>query len=741
MRISGGHCCHLILAGKECFAITQTTQNTMPFEAFCDRYNVRNLNPQQEAAVKRVDGATLIVSVPGSGKTTVIVARTGYLIKCAGVNPMNILTLTYTLAAAKEMKARFMDKFKCDPGNTPHFSTIHSFCYKVLRVCESRKGLNLPKLEPSSERIIRALCVTVNKEYPSDALVSSLAQRITGVKNKMLTDEQIKELPDEDSIDFPEFYRAYVEYLTDNNLMDFDDMLVFALQFFQDYPDILAAFQSKYQYISVDEAQDTSLIQHKIVEVLASRSNNLFMVGDDDQSIYNFRGAYPKALLDFKSTYQGATVLSLETNYRSGTEIIRVANEFIKNNDNRHPKSMKAFSTEKGKVYITPLHSWEKQHDLLLEQVKQYRNSNKTLAVLYRNNEAAIPLLSLLQKENIAVSYRDDGKAFFSHFAVMDILAFMQLIMNPYDFDAFSKIYYKMSLYIKKQSLPGIKYALDHAPGKTVLGAMKSIPWLAKSLPRIEQADRYITLACREKPLDAIDTILRRLNYQRIIDDKVAGGSSEAAINAKINTLRAVAARCRTIKEFMDTIKELTVCNSDPASNVTLSTLHSSKGLEFDKVIIIDVIGGLLPRPISNPGPDDDPEEDARLFYVGITRARHELEIITARVAFKEILEPSEFIEDITNVLAGKPIRKLQAPVPVPSLVPLAPVDVAPAQFFVGDTVVHQFFGQGIITNIMADKNSVIADVTFENVQPQNRRLMLSSATGHSTIGTLMSRV
>lgn len=272
----------------------------MDYHTFCQKFNICGLNEQQEAAVRRVNGATLLLAVPGSGKTTVIVARTGYLMYVAGVKPENILTITYTRAAAKEMKERFIKKFA--PERIPAFSTINSFCLSVINTCAKEKYIHVPKLVPNNESIVRAIAAKMLPEYPSDSQVRSLAQKVCKVKNKLMTFQEIEAI-EENSLDFSAFYQAYKLYMSEHDLMDFDDQLLMANDLLDEYPDILQRAHEKFRYVSVDEAQDTSYVQHLIVQKLVGRNGNIFMVGDEDQSIYGFRGAYPAALLDFQSNY------------------------------------------------------------------------------------------------------------------------------------------------------------------------------------------------------------------------------------------------------------------------------------------------------------------------------------------------------------------------------------------------------------------------------------------------------
>jgi len=686
----------------------------MDYNEFCTVYNIRGLNPQQEEAVKRVEGATLLLAVPGSGKTTVIVARTGYMLNCAGINPQNILTLTFTIAAANEMKERFIKKFNCPKDLAPHFSTIHSFCLKVINTCKHKKGEAIPDLEPNNERIVREICVDMLPEYPSDMMIRSLAQQITNAKNRMLTDTDIKKINVQD-IEFPEFYSRYQKRMETDNLMDFDDQLIFAYRFLMQYPDILEMYQKKYCYISVDEAQDTSHIQHSIIRMLAKRHNNIFMVGDDDQSVYGFRGAYPQALLNFDRTYPDAVILSMEINYRSHKKIVSAANGFIKQNKNRHNKEMAASSIENGSVIFTAILDMKEQYKLLVKKVIESQISGQSLAILYRNNESAMPLISLLRKEGISTKYRDDGKLFFTHFVVMDILAFLAFSQNPCDINLYSKLYYKLGLYLNKPSLFHVREALLENPSITALAALKTFPSMDRRIGYIEKKEAVLTGIRYKTPVKAIDAILNGLEYQKHLDRKIGDGYSETSLAMKINTLKAIAQEFNTIPEFLVCIEGLKNEERNHKSNVTLSTIHSSKGLEFDKVIMIDVVGGVLPSDSSQP--QEDSEEDVRLFYVGATRAKHEMEFIIAKNAFGVPLNMSPFIRslqpktqvtarpkvDIDYTLSSKKINSYSDS--------SKPVDIS--GYGPHKEIRHRAFGTGTIVSV---QESGIAEISFKAV-------------------------
>lgn len=620
----------------------------MDYHAFCQKFNIRGLNEQQEAAVRRVNGATLLLAVPGSGKTTVIVARTGYLMYVAGVQPENILTITYTRAAAKEMKERFAKKFATE--RMPAFSTINSFCLSVINTCVKEKYIHVPKLVPNNESIVRAIAAKMLPEYPSDSQVRSLAQKVCKVKNKLMTFQEIEAI-EENSLDFSAFYQAYKLYMSEHDLMDFDDQLLMANDLLDEYPDILQRAHEKFRYVSVDEAQDTSYVQHLIVQKLVGRNGNIFMVGDEDQSIYGFRGAYPAALLDFQSNYNEPCILRMETNYRSDRNIVSAANQFIKLNTRRLDKNMRAQSQKDGAIVVTCIDRMEQQAELLLERIRNQK-PDESLAILYRNNDSAIPLINLLQMNGIQVQTRDATGTFMTNYVIRDLLDFMLLALNPADTTAFGHLYYKMGLYMKGVTAKRIIEAVEEGECRNVFSAAmkfaggKGYAWKIECLPR-----DFSDLA-KKKPAEAIDYILFMLDYwSNWLTKKIDAGASEQFIRLRISILKMVAEKYSTIPDFLAALKNITEYKGCEDSNVTVTTIHSSKGLEFDKVILIDMVSGIIPGDSDDRDAEDD-EEDARAFYVGATRARHELEIITCRKMYQEKLEVSEFVPRL--LAAGK---------------------------------------------------------------------------------------
>ena len=499
----------------------------MDYKEFCAKYHVR-LNDQQSTAVQRVNGATLLLAVPGSGKTTVIVARTGYLLHVVGIDPRNILTITFTKAAAREMKERFIKKFGEVNGLVPHFSTINSFCLSVIKTCAREKHITIPELVPNNEPIIRDIARTMMRDYPSDSTIKSLAQSIGKVKNELMENDQIKQI-EEEGIDFYQFYHKYKAHLTDNGLMDFDDQLLMANELLDTYPDILARAKKQYRYISLDEAQDTSLVQHRIVQKLVGKDGNIFMVGDEDQSIYGSRGAYPEALLSFESDYNNASIIYMETNFRSDQKIVLAANQFIKRNKERHDKNMHPNSTEEGKISFVPLQDMKSQPHMVFDAIrKALAAKDHTLAILYRNNYSAIPIINLLQKAGLGVRTRDAAGIFLTNFVVSDILTFFRCAKDQTNLQLFRQLYYKLGLYLKSSVVQSIEETMARQPCRS---ALIPLTHYGRISAQSRQILRYMDELPKMSPLDGIDSILWNIGYMdNWLQRKIDEGASESSL-------------------------------------------------------------------------------------------------------------------------------------------------------------------------------------------------------------------
>ena len=616
----------------------------MTYEDFRAAYHL-SLNAQQEAAVRQGGGPVLLLAVPGSGKTTVIVARLGYLIHCMGVDPSRILTVTYTVAATADMRRRYAAVFGVEERLT--FKTINALCAAIIRryaAVYGRTPFQLLSAPGAVERILRACYTAQGWGYPSDAELKEAQTKIAYCKNMCSTQAEIGAMELEGA-SFPTLYQAYCDTMRRRRLMDFDDQMVIALQILRKYPDLLAEFQNRWQYLHVDEAQDTSKIQHILLQLLAAGHRNLFLVGDEDQSIYGFRAAYPQALLDFDTRYPDADILLMETNYRSTQAIVDRASRLIARNTSRHPKQMRAVRPGGEAVRQRVLGDYREQYPYLAGLAKAARQSTEQTAVLYRNNDSALPLIDLLARQGIPYHCRQRDSLFFSHPIVQDLTGILRFAFTPEDRAAFLKFYYKLGLRIKKETLSKLLPALPPGPILKNLASCQQLePWQAA---KAEQLQRILTQIPRLTSLEALTQILYGMGYLNDLRDR--GGDT-----SKADILLALADQHPDSTEFLDrlTALEILVQQGGGESSFILSTIHASKGLEYDRVVLIDVIDGLFPAVQLSNGVyglenRDVLEEERRLFYVGVTRAKSQLEILAYQTRFGVPIPGASFLREL----------------------------------------------------------------------------------------------
>lgn len=619
----------------------------MDFVTFQEKFPIQ-LNEQQLEAMQAVDGPVLLLAVPGSGKTTVLVARLGYMIYCKGIQPENILTLTYTVAATRDMRSRFVSYFGQELGDRVEFRTINSISAGIINYYGrmiGKKPYELISDDKLLMGILSGLYQKYQEEFPMESDLKGIRTDITYIKNMMFSPDEIQELEDEAGVHLLEIYNGYCQELKSRNLMDYDDQMVYAYNLLKASPDLLNYYQNRYSYICVDEAQDTSKIQHEIIALLTSRRQNLFMVGDEDQSIYGFRAAYPEALLSFERRYPDAKVLLMEENFRSNGNIVEAADAFIQQNTLRHKKTMRANRPATSEIHEIQLQSRAAQYNYLL---KVARNCTQETAVLYRDNESAIPLVDLLERDGIPYRLKNAELNFFTNRVVVDIENILRFAFDPTDTEIFERIYYKMSTYLtKQQMLSACNYARaeDIPVLEAVLLSSDLKPHTRKSIKALQT---HLENLRDEEPKRAIHRIVNFMGYKEYME------RNDLKDN-KILILKAVAGRESTIRDFLNRMSELkelfSTKDSDMDSPFILSTIHSSKGLEYDNVYLIDVANGLFPEEvpfdIREMKPEDRSafEEERRLFYVGVTRARNELYLF-------KTLEPSIFIKQLFHPTA-----------------------------------------------------------------------------------------
>ncbi len=635
-----------------------------------DEFNkkiMQSLNEQQQTAVRSIKGAVLLLAVPGSGKTTVLVTRLGYMVCCENISPDNILTMTYTVAATKEMKNRFISMFGEQYAKGMEFRTINGISAKIIEYYGKYHAKDTPFELVTNEgmlnKITRDLCMQINDEYPTDSFVKDVRTYITYIKNMMLDEHEINKLEAEIK-DIQKIYNEYCAILKQSKKMDYDDQMIYALSILKNSPPVLEYFQNKFRYICVDESQDTSKIQHEIIKVLAKKHNNIFMVGDEDQSIYGFRAAYPQALMSFENDYKDAKILFMEQNYRSTKQIISCANTFVSNNKFRHEKTIKdTLGTGLPVQFINAINR-RAQYKYLFYKAKK---SSETAAVLYRLNDSALPLIDMLEFAGVAYNCKKFDETYFSHKIIADITDIINFAYNPHDTDIFMRIYYKFTGQFTKKSA---EYACTQSTitGKPILKELIHAPdiknyVIADAITLMENLPKAIN----GDALHAVQFVWNDLNYSKFVIDKNLD-------SGKFFTLCMLAEGKPTAKDLLNRLLELKeiISNHKNSSKakLILSTVHSSKGLEYNSVYLLDTIDGVLPSKTEFELETDEDialyEEDRRLYYVAITRAKSKLHMfncIGKKASFntevqrscpRELVDKTDVFAELKHNLCGK---------------------------------------------------------------------------------------
>ena len=634
----------------------------MEWKEFETTFSVK-LNQQQKEAVQSTKGPVLLLAVPGSGKTTVLVTRLGYMIYCKNIPPESILTVTYTVAATKDMSERFAVRFGEDMAKRLEFRTINGICARIIQYYGRRIGktpFELVKDEKATTGMLIRICQDHGMGYPMESDLKNVRTLITYIKNMMLNEEELQKLEEESDIRIAGIYREYCRQMREQKLMDYDDQMLYAYNMLRKDPGVLAYFQNRYPYICVDEAQDTSKIQHAIIALLAAGTGNLFMVGDEDQSIYGFRAAYPEALLSFEKKHPGAKVLLMEENFRSNAKIVEAADKFIQKNTLRHEKHMRAAREAGADIREISLKSRKAQYVYLMKAAQECTTgmagmsgseehrgradaSVTETAVLYRDNECAIPLIDLLERKNIPYRMRNADLSFFTHRTVLDVQNIIRFAMDPKDTELFMQIYYRLKLFFNKKD--ALRYAqISQEKDMEVLDAALKYGNLEKyQEDNIRNLKRQMVRILNMPGDEAVNQILTYMGYQDYL--------KKMGMNAnKLETVKLIGSRVESPEKLLERLEELRTIIQEKVSDkdcpFILSTMHASKGLEYDTVYLLDVMDGILPEKVlANPRTASKEEletyeEERRLFYVGVTRAKNQLNVFTTN-------KPSKFCSEL----------------------------------------------------------------------------------------------
>lgn len=678
--------------------------DNMTFLQFKEKYGLL-LTDQQEKAVLRTDGHTLLLAVPGSGKTTVIVSRLGYMMECLGIPHTSILTLTYNVASCRDMKERYISLF--GNVNVPQFRTIHGICALIIMEYErvlGRESFDLVDDETSMNDILTEIYTEAYGKHPDTGSISDLKRMVGYVRNMMMTDDKANEYSEDGKLG--QIMAQYRETKKHMCIMDYDDQLEYAYTILRKYPQIREMFRTRYRYINVDEAQDTSKLQHEIINLLTDK--NLFMVGDEDQSIYGFRAAYPAALMDFDKRYTDAQVLLMERNFRSTKKIIEGASKLISRNTERREKNMFTENDIGEDIAFVSFSNYTDQFGYLQRICRDALKCEESTAILFRNNESAIPLIDILDRKGIKYRYRENDCTFFTNTVVCDMLLMLSYCEEPDNKEIFMQIATRLGCGL---TLKTARQICDRSQmnGTSVYDEFKRYIHA-----ETDKADPAYTLFYEiehyrhRSTAESICKLHTDTCFGRFLDYR-------SADKLKIAVLTMLARNCDSYDAFLDRleyIRSIIISGKDPGVQcISLSTMHSSKGLEYDNVYIIDVKEGTLPGIPSNSSGLHDlksfTEEERRLFYVAVTRAKKKLTILrysseyngtrTGDSCFiRELTDQRISIYDISKKKSGNILKAVLQK------------DVDITQFTKGTHILHKSFGGGVISEICGEKCTVV---------------------------------
>ncbi|MBR5559133.1 MAG: ATP-dependent helicase [Oscillospiraceae bacterium] len=605
----------------------------------------------QKKAVTSREKAVLLLAVPGAGKTTTLAARAAWLMAEGLCAPDRMLNLTFNREAAADMQRRFDRLFGhvWPTDQQPRFSTIHSFCYRLLGDYAADRGTEVPKLLAEGQQRSMVLNIYREKtgEYLTEEGLDQLINAIGLCANLMYDQQECRRL-EREVHGLGDVRQAYKTYKLEHHLMDFDDMLSYALQVLRRQPDRAARLRLQYPYLHLDEAQDTSLLQHSIIEALDPA--NVFFVGDEDQSIYGFRGAFPDALLEFEKRHRGGVVLKMEDNFRSADSIVEGANAFVAGNRHRYPKNMHPFRSKVGGIHTLVVKEADRQYAKVAEELKNLPQ-NQTAAVLYRGGLTAAAMADVLLRQNIPFALRAKRYPLLQDGVVRDVLSMLRLALDPSDGQAFLQVYYKLGCYINREMAQRVVGAKPHDLWEYLA---EEVDFPGKSTARISFLQSFFRRMRGWTAQRAIDRVVYELEYIDRVEKRGESGYAGELAAQRLAVLHSIAGGCGGIAEFADRLAELDEQidrSADPQAAVTLSTVHSAKGREFDRVWIIDLIEGVFPSgqavEENLTGNDMSMEEEARMFYVAATRAKDSLTLCTVEEFCGYELLSSRFVPRI----------------------------------------------------------------------------------------------
>ena len=608
-----------------------------------------SLNHAQTEAVAHNKGPCMVLAGPGSGKTLTIAKRIEYLIMKHKVRPEEILVITFTKYAAWEMKNR--TRSICGPSSyAVTFGTFHGIYYGILKWAYRLNQSNLLSDE-EKYRILREILPGIDWDQEPEAdeekdYLQELAIEIGNVKNNCMDIEEYEPVK-YTTEKFRKLYRTYEETKKKYRKIDFEDMLIQCRDLFMKRPDILKKWQEKFQYILVDEFQDVNQAQYDVVRMLAAPQDNLFVVGDDDQSVYGFRGAKPGIMKEFMKDYPKARQILLDVNYRSSGYIVKGALRVIGNNKIRFEKKIEAFRKPDETVHVQEVKDPVQEAEYVLERIREYREkgvSYTEMAVLYRTNVDARAMSELMTEYQIPFVMKEHLNNIYEHFIALDMISYLRLSQGEYDRKYFLQIANRPNRYLTRESMK-----TGNVSYESLRRYYRDKDWM---VDRIDQLEWDMKMICDKTPYAAIQYIRKRMGYDEFLKEYAAYRKiSSEDLFAVLEEIWQNSKGYGTIKEWFEHIesygkmlKEQNKKNGEK-EGVNLMTMNAAKGLEFDTVFVIEANEGSCPYKKATT--DEEIEEERRLFYVAMTRAKRKLVISYVKEKNGKDLLPSRFVSEL----------------------------------------------------------------------------------------------
>ncbi len=607
----------------------------------------REFNSEQKKAIAHVKGPMLVLAGPGSGKTTVITHRVKNLIEDNGIDGNNILVITYTRAAACEMEERFNRLMERETSVT--FGTFHSVFFMMLRRAYGYTGKNIVT-DSEKYAIVRDVIEKYGMEYDGqDDFAANIIGEIGFVKGEMLEACEFESVNMKKE-DFLIVYNEYEKFLRNKNKIDFEDMIGYTYELLKERPDIRKMWQDKYRYILIDEFQDINLVQYKAVKLLLSEENNFFAVGDDDQSVYSFRGASPDIMLGLPMDFPKLEIVNLGINYRCSHDIVEASKSVIVNNKNRYEKQIEAANKEKksDSINIAVVDSGGKENQDISEKIRCLKSNGvpySQMAVIYRTNSEAAGLVLRLTHDNIPFRIKENVPDILGHFTSVDVSDYIRLSQGNRERAIVLRVINRPNRFISRESFHG--ETVDFNQLKDMYrendSVLHNINTLESDLKRIKNM----------KPFAAVNYIRKAIGY----DDYINSYATYRKINPQeyfdiMDEFQEISRESENIDDWFSNLKEYKNKIEDNKGNrdknadmVTLATMHGSKGLEFEYVFLMNGVEGVTPHKRSVT--DEEIEEERRMFYVAITRAKTGLTIYVPKTIYGKNRKVSRFINEM----------------------------------------------------------------------------------------------